>query len=169
MKTRYLTHQSKSAPRIAQSVTYDVVRIHDLTAEAYTHLRNLNMRKLGQMQNDITMLRKWCKTDAKLRDAAYAVVANHPKHGIVGWSLLFNDVLLTIVKSPTATRQHTIDFYKNTKVQWVGEFYVKRRFRGMGIGTELFTRMRAIRKTFYKYRHTEQARGFFRKNGRLER
>lgn len=156
-----LTKVQSASPLVA-GLSFDVVRVADLTGKAYLHLRRLNLKENGLMQGDFTAVRKLSKRDPDFANKAIAVIAQHPKHGIIGWSLLFNDLELRVRRSRNNPRTKRV--WKGSGPNWTSHFYVMKKFRGLGLGTELYNRMTIVRKGFHKFSHSVASTAFFKKN-----
>lgn len=145
----------------ASSLRYETIPIADLSSELYAKLSHLNFRSDGVgMQTDIRECRKLAKQHQRLRNKAYAVIAWRGKE-IAGWSLMFNDT--EMYRTKWGWRPSWSSY---TGTNWIAEFYVKRAYRNNGIASHLYDHVRAIRKSFYTYKHDDRARTFFTKNER---
>jgi hypothetical protein len=158
-----LTNSATEAPRFVQDLSYDIIRVVDLSAAAYRQLKYLTLGEAGLMQVDLMSTRKLSKVDPAYAQMAVVIVAQHPKDGIIGWALLYNDVELRVRTSRNKARTERV-WKRGNGPRWTSHFYVKKRFRGLGLGTELFSRMKLIRKRFHQFKHSTESNAFFKKN-----
>lgn len=165
MKKIAITKTAKRPPnKRVRRLTYDVVSVADLSSDAYATLKRLNLGKNGLMQADLMMARKTLKKHPQARDRAVCAIAYSDKDGIIGWGLLFNELDLRRLRNKNSVFVST--WIGTSAPRWTSHFYVKKDYRGCGIGSELISRLSLVRRRFHTYKHTAVARGFFRKNGR---